>query len=130
MAPLWAILNDHLEHGDHSRPVTFFYGARTERDLFYLDKIAKIEQHLANFRFIAGLSHLENGSSWDGEQGFIHTIVDRYFKEKGLRLPEIEAYACGPPPMIDALVPVLELNGVDQEQIHLDKFTQAPASRQ
>jgi propane monooxygenase reductase subunit len=130
MAPLWAILNDHLEHGDHSRPVTFFYGARTERDLFYLDKIAEIEQQLPNFRFIPGLSHLDGGSGWDGEQGFIHTIVDRHFKEKGLRAPEMEAYACGPPPMIDALVPVLQLNRVDPEQIHLDKFTQAPASRE
>jgi propane monooxygenase reductase subunit len=130
MAPLWSILNDHLQHGDRSRPVTFFYGARTERDLFYRDKIAEIAQQLPKFHFVPGLSHLENGADWDGEQGFIHTVVDRHFKEKGLRLPEMEAYACGPPPMIDALVPVLQLNGVDPEQIHLDRFTQAPASRE
>lgn len=129
MAPLWSILNDHLENGDHSRPITFFYGARSERDLFYLDKIAEIGKQLPNFRFVPGLSHLSDDSAWEGEQGFIHTVVDRFFKEKGLGAPHMEVYTCGPPPMIDALAPVLQLNRVDQEHIHVDKFTQAPGSR-
>lgn len=125
MAPLWSILHDHLEQGDTSRPITFFYGARTKADLFYLDQLAAISQRYPNFRFVAGLSHLENGDPWEGEQGFIHTVVDRYFKEKGLRTPSMEAYVCGPPPMIDALLPVLSRHGVDEEHVHADKFTPA-----
>ena len=129
MAPIWSILNDHVENGDRNRPVTFFYGARTESDLFYLDKIAEIKKQLPNFRFVPGLSHLEDGAAWDGERGFIHTAVDRFFKEEGMSAPEMEVYTCGPPPMIDALLPVLQMNRVDEEHIHMDKFTQAPASR-
>jgi propane monooxygenase reductase subunit len=128
MAPLWSILNDHVEYGDHSRPITFFYGARSESDLFYLDKIVDIAQQLPNFRFVPGLSHLDDNADWQGERGFIHTVVDRFFKEEGLRASKMEVYTCGPPPMIDALTPVLQMNGVDQEHIHVDKFTQAPAS--
>lgn len=51
-----------------------------------------------NFRFVPGLSNLEDGEVWQGKEGFIHTIVDRYFKGKGLRIPNMEAYVCGRPP--------------------------------
>ncbi|MCB0165258.1 MAG: 2Fe-2S iron-sulfur cluster binding domain-containing protein [Anaerolineae bacterium] len=126
MAPLWSILNAHLEQGDRSRPITFFYGARTASDLFYLDKIAEIAKQLPHFRFVPGLSHLGDNTDWDGERGFIHTVVDRFFKEEGLGAPEMEVYTCGPPPMIDALLPVLQLNRVSEERIHMDKFTTSP----
>ncbi len=129
MAPLWSILNDHLENGDSKRPVTFFYGARTPRDLFYLDKLAAIHERFPNFHFVPGLSNLENGEQWDGEQGFIHTVVDRYFREKGLHTPKMEAYVCGPPPMIDALLPVLSRHGVAEDHTHIDRFTQSTSSR-
>jgi propane monooxygenase reductase component len=129
MAPLWSILNDHLEAGDHNRPITFFYGARSPRDLFYQDKLAAIADHFPNFRFVPGLSHLENGDEWAGERGFIHTVVDHYFREKGLRTPQLEAYVCGPPPMIDALLPVLGRHGVAEDHTHIDRFTQSTASR-
>ena len=129
MAPLWSILSNHIEEGDHSRPVTFFYGTRTEKDLFYLDKIAAISAQLPNFRFVPGLSNLEEGDTWEGERGFIHTVVDSYFREKGLRTPQMEAYVCGPPPMIDALLPVLSRHGIAEDHTHIDKFTQSTSSR-
>ena len=91
--------------------------------------LAAISQRYPAFRFVPGLSHLENGEVWDGEQGFIHTVVDQHFKEKGLRAPAMEAYVCGPPPMIDALLPVLSRHGVHEEHIHADKFTQATPAR-
>lgn len=127
MAPLWSILHDHLENGDTNRPVTFFYGARTEQDLFYLDQLAEIGKKHPSFRFVPGLSNLEDGTQWDGEQGFIHTVVERYFQEEGMGAPQMEAYVCGPPPMIDALLPVLSRYSVDEEHTHVDKFTQAIA---
>jgi propane monooxygenase reductase subunit len=124
MAPLWSILNDFVAHGDHSQPVLFFYGARAERDLFYLDKIAAIGQQLPNFRFVPALSHLEPDASWEGERGFIHEVVNRYLKAEA-KDGEMVAYACGPPPMIDAVLPVLERNGVKPSHIYVDRFTQA-----
>ena len=124
MAPLWSILNDFVERGDRGRPVVFFYGARAERDLFYLDKIAAISEQLPNFRFVPALSHLDADAVWDGEKGFIHEVINRYFQE-AVQKSEMEAYSCGPPPMIDAVVPVLEGNRVKPDHIHVDKFTQA-----
>jgi propane monooxygenase reductase component len=90
----------------------------------YLDKIAAISRQLPNFRFVPALSHLDADAAWDGERGFIHEAINRYFQEatpKG----EMEAYSCGPPPMIDAVLPVLARNRVKQDRIHIDKFTQA-----
>ncbi len=124
MAPLWSILNDFVEKGDDRRSVVFFYGARAERDLFYLDKIAAINEQLPNFRFVPALSHLDADTVWDGEKGFIHEVINRYFQEAAQK-GEMEAYVCGPPPMIDAVVPVLERNRVKPDHIHVDKFTQA-----
>ena len=124
MAPLWSMLNDFVERGDHRRSVIFFYGARAERDLFYLDKIAAIGEQLPNFRFVPALSHLDADAVWDGEKGFIHEVINRYFHE-AVQKSEMEAYSCGPPPMIDAVVPVLERNRVKPDHIHVDKFTQA-----
>ncbi|NNJ12724.1 2Fe-2S iron-sulfur cluster binding domain-containing protein [Chloroflexales bacterium ZM16-3] len=124
MAPLWSILNDHIEQGDRRRPVLFFYGARGERDLFYLDKIAAIQAQRANVRFVPALSQLEVGSTWEGAQGYIHEVLGRHLQE-GERASTMEAYTCGPPPMIDAVLPVLERNGVKPDRIHVDRFTQA-----
>lgn len=124
LAPLWSILNDHIENGDRRRPVLFFYGARAERDLFYLDKIAAIQAKCPQVRFVPALSHLADGAAWAGEQGFIHEVLGRYLQE-GAPAGELEAYTCGPPPMIDAVLPVLERNRVRPERIHVDRFTQA-----
>lgn len=124
MAPLWSILQDHLAHGDRRRPVHFFYGARTEADLFYRDEIAAMVAQRPNLSFVPALSQLEPGAGWDGERGYIHEVLGRYFQE-GLRAGDAEAYTCGPPPMIDAVLPVLERNRVRPERIHVDRFTQA-----
>jgi propane monooxygenase reductase subunit len=123
MSPLWSILHDHAASGEQ-RPVRFFYGARARRDLFHLDELRALESRLKNFRFIPALSHAEPGDDWQGEQGFIHEVVARRLAAERLA-GEIDAYACGPPPMIDAVLPVLQMAGVEPEHIHFDKFTQA-----
>jgi propane monooxygenase reductase subunit len=124
MAPLWSILQDHLANGDRRRPVLFLYGARSERDLFYLDQLAAIQAERPQVRFVPSLSQLAADSIWNGEQGFIHEVLGRYLQE-GPQSSELEAYTCGPPPMIDAVVPVLERNRVKSDRIHVDRFTQA-----
>ena len=126
MSPLWSILHDHLASGEQ-RPVRFFYGARTTRDLFYLDHFADIASRLADFRFIPALSHATTEDGWTGETGFIHDVVARTLRAEALA-GEMDAYSCGPPPMIDAVLPVLQMAGVEPERIYFDKFTHATRS--
>jgi propane monooxygenase reductase subunit len=125
MSPLWSILQDHAARGDH-RPVRFFYGARTRADLFHLEEFAAFTAALPNFRFIPALSHAHPEDDWTGETGFIHDVVARTLRAEGFD-GEIDAYSCGPPPMIDAVLPVLQMHGVEPERIYFDKFT--PATR-
>ena len=123
MSPLWSILHDHVQSGEQ-RPIRFFYGARTTKDLFYLDAFAAIAAKTPDFRFIPALSHAEAGDGWEGETGFIHDVVARTLKAERLN-GEMDAYSCGPPPMIDAVLPVLQMAGVEPERIYFDKFTVA-----
>lgn len=123
MSPLWSILHDHVESGEQ-RPIRFFYGARTRRDLFHLEELAALTTRLPDFHFIPALSHAEPEDNWKGEAGFIHEVLARTLRAEGLE-GDIDAYACGPPPMIDAVLPVLQMNGVEPERIHFDKFTTA-----
>jgi propane monooxygenase reductase subunit len=123
MSPLWSILADHIGSGEQ-RPVRFFYGARTRADLFYLDELAAIAARLNDFKFVPALSHAETGDGWDGETGLIHEVVLRHLREEKLS-GAIDAYACGPTPMIDAVLPVLQMNGVEPDHIYFDKFTPA-----
>ena len=123
MSPLWSILRDQAESGEQ-RPVRFFYGARTPRDLFLLDEFAALTERLPDFRFIPALSHAEPGDGWSGETGFIHDVVARTLRGEALD-GEIDAYTCGPPPMIDAVIPVLQMAGVEPDRLYFDKFTAA-----
>jgi propane monooxygenase reductase subunit len=123
MSPLWSILHDHVESGE-TRPVRFFYGARTRADLFYLEEFSALTARLPDFRFIPALSHAEPDDLWTAETGFIHDVVARTLRVEGLD-GEIDAYSCGPPPMIDAVLPVLQMAGVEPERIYFDKFTPA-----
>ena len=126
MSPLWAILKDHLESGEQ-RPIRFFYGARTRKDLFFLDEFAAVAAKLTDFEFIPVLSQATAEDAWHGETGFVHEAVDRILREQALP-GELDAYTCGPPPMIDALLPVLQRLGVALDHTYVDKFTQASAS--
>jgi len=121
MSPIWSILHDHIESGEE-RPVYFFYGARTQNDLFYLDKIEQITSAHPNVKFIPVLSASDDDQSWTGERGFVHEAVDANLKKLGIE-GEGDVYACGPPPMIDALTPVLFMCDYDTDRIFYDKFT-------
>ena len=120
MSPVWSILNDHLNSGE-KREVFFFYGARTPSDLFYLERIATLAGDHPELNFIPVLSHV-NGEAWDGERGFVHESVNAKLKELAVD-GQGDVYACGPPPMIDALQPVLFMNGFETERIFFDRFT-------
>lgn len=123
MAPLLSILTDLVESGEQ-RPVRFFYGARTRRDLFMLDRIEELGSRLSDFAFTPVLSGPDIEADWKGETGFVHETVRRHLQGEPLK-GEADAYSCGPPPMIDAVLPVLQMGGVEPENIHFDKFTPA-----
>lgn len=122
MSPLWSILRDHIESGEQ-RPIRFFYGARTDKDLFLLDEFAQITAKHPDFAFIPALSDNTSGDAWSGETGFVHDVVARHLRDEKL-VGEIDAYSCGPPPMIDAVMPVLLAAGVEPSHFYFDKFTQ------
>lgn len=123
MSPLWSILHDHLESGE-DREVHFFYGARTRKDLFYLDRFADIAAHNPRFHFVPALSSADDDPDWDGERGFVHEVLNAHLRRLELG-EEADVYACGPEPMIEALVPVLQMNDIASDRIFFDKFTPA-----
>lgn len=126
MSPLWSILHDHIQSGEQ-RPIRFFYGARTKKDLFFLEEFAEITKKLKDFRFIPALSAAEPEDEWTGETGFIHEVVERVLRAEQLE-GEMDAYTCGPPPMIDAVLPVLQMLGVENDRTYVDKFTPASST--
>jgi propane monooxygenase reductase subunit len=118
MAPILSLLTSMAEKGSE-RPAAFYYGARTRRDLFHLDEIAQLVQQLPDLQFVPALSEPVAGDGWQGETGLITDVVERH--EDDLR--EIDAYLCGPPPMVDAAIALLERAGTPEAHVYFDKFT-------
>lgn len=125
MSPIWSILQDHVASGE-TRPVYFFYGARSRSDLFYLDRIAEITAARPEITFIPVLSHADDDADWQGARGFVHQVVGSELRRLGID-GNGDAYACGPPPMIDALNPVLFMLDFDPDRTFYDKFTPSTA---
>ena len=121
MSPVWSILHDQLGSGE-DRPVYFFYGARDEKDLFHLQELAEITAAHPQVQFIPVLSHAPEPGPWQGERGFVHEAVSRILRTRGLD-GQGDVYACGPPPMIDALTPALFMLDYEGERVFYDKFT-------
>jgi propane monooxygenase reductase subunit len=101
------------------RPAAFYYGARTATDLFHLDEIARIGERLPGFTFVPALSEAADGGDWTGAAGLITDVVEQMEDD----LAEVDAYLCGPPPMVDAAIAMLERKGVPESHIYFDKFT-------
>lgn len=118
MAPILSLLRQMVERGIE-RKATYYYGARTKKDLFYLDEMKELEEQLPEFKFVPALSEPEDGDEWEGETGMITDVLKRLEGD----LSDTEAYLAGPPPMIDAALPVLEMKGIDEDSIFFDKFT-------
>src|SRR4028118_1603616 len=93
MGPLWALLS-YMDTQGIDRKVTYYYGARTRKDLFYLDKLQEMSERLPGFQFVPALSEAGPEDEWDGETGLITEVVDRLEGD----LTGVEAYRCGPPP--------------------------------
>jgi Na+-transporting NADH:ubiquinone oxidoreductase subunit F len=122
MAPFNSILFDMFERGDTGRRVWYFFGARTQKDLFYVEKFRSLEKQWPQFRFIPALSEPQPGESWDGESGLITVVLDKYMKGEMDPHSVKEGYLCGSPGMIDACVKVMNANAIPTDRIFYDKF--------
>ncbi len=117
MAPIKSMLYDMVEK-NIKRKTTYFFGARSVRDLFLVQEMRELEKRLQNFSFIPALSEPLKEDKWKGETGLITDVLDRHLKSG----ENVEAYLCGSPGMIDASIKVLTKKGVPEELIYYDKF--------
>ncbi|BBE30814.1 Na(+)-translocating NADH-quinone reductase subunit F [Tepiditoga spiralis] len=119
MAPIKSIIYDMYEKNIKDRNIWYFFGARSLKDLFYLEELRKIEKELPNFHFIPALSEPSPEDNWKGEVGLITDVLNKYLKENQNHK---EGYLCGSPGMINACVNVMTKNGIKQEEIYYDNF--------
>ncbi|MCK4559967.1 MAG: NADH:ubiquinone reductase (Na(+)-transporting) subunit F [Calditrichia bacterium] len=122
MAPMRSHLFHLFETLKTGRKVSFFYGARSLREMFYDDQFKKIAEKFPNFNYTVALSEPLPEDNWNGPVGFIHQVVQDDYLFKHEDPDEIEYYLCGPPMMIDAVNKMLYNMGVDNEMIAFDVF--------
>lgn len=122
MAPLRSQIF-HLFHTEKTtRKVSYWYGARSLREVFYDDDFHEIEKNFPNFEFNLALSEPLQEDNWTGYTGFIHQVVLNNYLSKHSEPEEIEYYLCGPPMMNDAVFKMLDNLGVPKENIAFDDF--------
>ncbi len=122
MAPLRSHIFDQLERIKTKRKISFWFGVRSKRDLFYHEEFQRLAAEHPNFHYVVALSEPKPEDDWDGPVGFIHQVAhDQYLGEH--EAPEdCEYYMCGPPLMISAVQKMLADLGVADENIMFDDF--------
>ena len=122
MAPMRSHIFDQLKRLSSTRKISFWYGARSLREAFYVEEFDKLAEENPNFKWHLALSDPLPEDNWKGYTGFIHQVLyDNYLKEHAA--PEdCEFYMCGPPMMNAAVIKMLEDQGVEPENILLDDF--------
>jgi Na+-transporting NADH:ubiquinone oxidoreductase subunit F len=122
MAPL----RSHIFHLFHTlktgRKVSYWYGARSKKEIFYEEHFRAIEREFPNFRFEIALSIPLPEDNWGGYVGFIHQVVKNEYLDKHSEPEDIEYYLCGPPMMLSAVQTMLDDLGVPKENIAFDDF--------
>ncbi len=123
MAPL----RSHLFHLFHTekergRKISYWYGARSMREMFYMDQFEDIEKEFDNFKFNLALSNPMPEDNWEGYQGFIHQVLLDEYLSKHEAPEDCEYYICGPPMMLQAVERMLDNLGVPDENIRFDDF--------
>jgi len=122
MAPMRSHIFDQFRRIHTNRTVSFWYGARSLREAFYVDHFDRIAEENENFAWHLALSEPLAEDNWTGHTGFIHQVLyDNYLKDH--KAPEdCEYYICGPPMMNDAVITMLIDLGVERENIMFDDF--------
>jgi Na+-transporting NADH:ubiquinone oxidoreductase subunit F len=122
MAPMRSHIFDQLRRIKTKRQMSFWYGARSLREAFYIEEFDALQAEYDNFKWYIGLSDPKPEDNWSGYTGFIHEVLyENYLKEHPA--PEdCEYYLCGPPIMNAAVIKMLQDQGVERENIMLDDF--------
>jgi Na+-transporting NADH:ubiquinone oxidoreductase subunit F len=122
MAPMRSHIFDQLVRLGSQRKISFWYGARSKREIFYQEDFDRLQREHDNFEWHVALSDPLPEDDWTGYTGFIHQVLfDKYLGTH--RAPEMcEFYLCGPPLMTNAVIGMLEDLGVERENILLDDF--------
>jgi Na+-transporting NADH:ubiquinone oxidoreductase subunit F len=124
MAPFRSILRHMADSGAWGdRDIWYFFGARTTKDMFYLDELEALSKRLPRFHFVSALSEPKPDEGWTGDTGLITDVLDRYIKERIAKDRPFEGYLCGSPGMIAACTKVMTKNGVPEDRIYYDKFS-------
>ena len=122
MAPL----RSHIFHLFHTlqtkRKVSYWYGARSSKELFYEGHFLDIEKHFPNFSWHVAMSEPLPEDNWTGHTGFIHQVVLDEYLSRHPAPEDVEYYLCGPPMMLQAVLRMLDDLGVEEEMIRFDDF--------
>jgi len=122
MAPMRSHIFDQLKRLHGKRKMTFWYGARSSREVFYADEFDRLQNENDNFEWHVALSEPQPEDNWEGHTGFIHEVLLNHYLSQHPAPEDCEYYLCGPPVMNAAVIKMLEDLGVEQDNIMLDDF--------
>ncbi len=122
MAPMRSHIFDQLLRLDSKRRITFWYGARSLREAFYVDEFEQLAREHANFEWHLALSEPLPEDEWSGPVGFIHNVLRDNYLSAHPAPEDVEYYMCGPGVMNKAVIDMLIELGVERENIMLDDF--------
>ena len=122
MAPLRSHIFHLFQTLQTKRKVSYWYGARSSKELFYEEHFLDIERHSPNFSWHVAMSEPLPEDNWTGYTGFIHQVVLDEYLSKHPAPEDVEYYLCGPPMMLQAVLRMLDDLGVEEEMIRFDDF--------
>lgn len=122
MAPMRSHIFDQLRRLKSKRKMTFWYGARSKREMFYVEDFDMLAKENDNFEWHVALSDPLPDDNWTGYTGFIHNVLFEEYIKNHPAPEDCEFYMCGPPMMNSAVIKMLLDNGVEPENIFLDDF--------
>ena len=122
MAPMRSHIFDQLRRLKSTRKISFWYGARSKREMFYADDFDKLAAEHDNFEWHVALSNPLPEDDWSGHTGFIHSVLYHEYLKTHPAPEDCEYYLCGPPMMITAVIEMLLDLGVERENIMFDDF--------
>ena len=122
MAPMRSHIFDQLKRIKSKRKITFWYGARSRREMFFVEDFDRLQGENENFEWHVALSDPQPNDDWDGDTGFIHNVLYENYLKDHPAPEECEYYLCGPPIMNTSVIDMLLDLGVEREDIMLDDF--------
>jgi Na+-transporting NADH:ubiquinone oxidoreductase subunit F len=122
MAPMRSHIFDQLLNVQTGRRITFWYGARSKKEMIYHEEFQVLARRFPNFTYTVALSESLPEDRWDGPVGFIHQVAYELYLSQHEDPTEIEYYLCGPPMMLRAVETMLDRLGVDPETVAYDEF--------